>query len=113
MVIVSDPYSSGKFYVRLVVLRDRVSRFEVKFLEIVFFHTRPRQEKLGDYSYRTAGVQSELSLRPVGESKMPTCLLSSESLHLPPRLHLLGQQAVVDELIEGCRNTCFTAKTHH
>ena len=47
------------------------------------------------------------------KGERPKRLLSSESLPLPPRLHFLGQQAVVDELIEGCRDTRFTAKTHH
>src|SRR4029077_1948724 len=39
--------------------------------------------------------------------------IGAEPLHLPAGLHFLGQQAVVNERIEGGSNTRFPPKTHH
>src|SRR4029453_17279401 len=64
---------------------------------------------------RERGTSGRWRQSAAGGCSAPTGVLNlgKECLHLPPCLHFLGQQTVVDELIKGCSNTRFQTKTYH
>jgi hypothetical protein len=77
----------------------------------------PQTPNAGPQPLPEAEARDERRLEAVGCRRLfgphRGLALGQERLHLPSRLPFLGQQAVVDERIEGCCHTRFPTQTHH